>query len=64
VTPREIDLSGTLGEAVKRMTAEVERIKLTQALRDARGDKGRAAGMLQISYRAFLQKQRDHGIPD
>jgi DNA-binding NtrC family response regulator len=60
----EVDLAGTLGEAVRRATAEVERIKVRQALRDAKGDKGRAAGMLQISYRAFLQKQRDHAIPD
>jgi transcriptional regulator with GAF, ATPase, and Fis domain len=59
-----VDLSGTLGEAVRRVTAEVERVKLTEALRDAKGDKGRAAAMLQVSYRAFLQKQRDHGIPD
>ena len=59
-----LDLSGTLGEAVRRVTAEVERLKLGQALRDANGDKARAAETLQISYKALLQKQREHGIPN
>ena len=58
-----LDLSGTLGEAVRRVTAEIERLKLGQALRDANGDKARAAEALQISYKALLQKQREHGIP-
>jgi len=58
----QLDLSGTLGEAVRRMTAEVERRKVGRALRDAGGDKARAAEALQISYKALLQKQREHGL--
>jgi DNA-binding NtrC family response regulator len=46
------------------VTAEIERLKLGQALRDANGDKARAAEALQISYKALLQKQREHGIPN
>ena len=58
----QLDLSGTLNEAVRRVTAEVERLKVGQALRDAAGDKARAAEALQISYKSLLQKQREHGI--
>jgi DNA-binding NtrC family response regulator len=58
----QLDLSGTLNEAVRRVTAEVERRKVGQALQDATGDKARAAEALQISYKALLQKQREHGI--
>jgi transcriptional regulator with GAF, ATPase, and Fis domain len=60
----QLDLSGTMGEAVRRITAEVERLKVEQALRDASGDKARAAGALQISYKSLLQKQREHGIKE
>ena len=61
----QIDLSGTMGEAVRRATAEVERRKLVQALREAGpGNKPRAAEILQISVKALLSKQRDYGIAD
>jgi DNA-binding NtrC family response regulator len=59
-----IDLSGTMNEALRRVGAEVERRKLEKALRDARGNKQRAAEMLQLSYKALLQKQKEHGIVD
>jgi DNA-binding NtrC family response regulator len=59
-----MDLSGTLGEAVRRVTAEVERVKVAQALKDARGNKERAAEALQISYRALMQKQKEYGLAD
>ena len=60
----QIDLSGTMSETVKRVTAVVERLKLAEALRNARGNKERAAEALQVSYKALLQKQREHGVPD
>jgi two-component system response regulator AtoC len=60
----QIDLSGTMGETVKRVTAVVERVKLEEALRNARGNKERAAEALQVSYKALLQKQREHGVSD
>jgi DNA-binding NtrC family response regulator len=59
-----MNLSGTLNEAVKRVTAEVERLKVGQALKNAGGSKERAAETLQISYKSLLQKQREYGIPD
>ena len=60
----QIDLSGTMTAAVRRATAVVERLKLEEALRDARGNKEQAAEALHVSYKALLQKQREHGISD
>jgi DNA-binding NtrC family response regulator len=60
----QIDLSGTMNEAVRRVTAVVERLKLEEAFRNARGNKERAAEALQVSYKALLQKLREHGIKD
>jgi DNA-binding NtrC family response regulator len=60
----QIDLSGTMTDALRRVTADVERLKIAQALKDAGGNKERAAEALQVSYKAFLQKQREHGIAD
>ena len=58
----QIDLSGTMADAVRRVTAEVERRKLDRALKDAGGNRERAAEALQISYRALLQKLKEYGI--
>ncbi len=58
----QIDLSGTMGDAVRRVTAAVERRKVEQAMRDAGGNKERAAEALQISYKALLQKLREYGV--
>jgi DNA-binding NtrC family response regulator len=60
----QIDLSGTMGEAMRRVTAEVERRKLQEALTEAQGNKHRAAAALQVSYKTLLQKQKEYGIPD
>ena len=59
-----IDLSGTMGDALRRVTAEVERRKVEQALREMAGNKGRAAEVLQISYKTLLQKLKEYGIAD
>ncbi|MBI3046956.1 MAG: sigma-54-dependent Fis family transcriptional regulator [Acidobacteria bacterium] len=58
----QIDLSGTMNEVVRRVTTAVERRKVAQALRDAGGNRERAAEVLQISYKALLQKLREHGV--
>ena len=60
----QIDLSGSLADALKRVTIETERRKLEQALKDAGGQKPRAADLLQVSYKMLLQKLKDHGIAD
>ena len=58
----QIDLSGTLPEAVRRVTAEVERRKLQQALHEAGGQKARAAALLDINHKVLLHKLREHGL--
>jgi DNA-binding NtrC family response regulator len=57
-------LSGTLLEATRRVTTEVERRKIAQAMQDAAGNKQRAAEALQISYKALTSKLREFGIGD
>jgi DNA-binding NtrC family response regulator len=58
----KIDLSGTLVEASRRVLAELERRKLQQALKEGAGNMGRAAEILQISYKALVAKLREHGL--
>jgi DNA-binding NtrC family response regulator len=57
-----IDLAGSLGEVTRRVVAEVERRKIEQALKEAGGNVGRAAEILQISYKAALAKVKEHGF--
>ena len=57
-----IDMSGTLLEVTRRVTAEVEKVKIEEVLREAGGNKARAAELLQISYKALLAKLKEHGI--
>jgi DNA-binding NtrC family response regulator len=58
----QIDLSGTMAEASRRVIGEVERRKLEQALREAAGNRNRAAEMLQISYKMLVSKLKDYGL--
>jgi DNA-binding NtrC family response regulator len=58
----QIDLAGTMNDAVRRVTFEVERRKLTEALRETGNNKPRAAELLQVSYKTFLGKLKEHRI--
>jgi DNA-binding NtrC family response regulator len=58
----QIDLSGTLADALRRVTAEVERRKIEQMLKNTGGDRGRTAELLQISYKTLTSKLREHGL--
>ena len=58
----QIDLTGTLAEAIRRVTREVERVKLEAVLREAQGNKGRAAELLQISYKMLIAKLKEYSI--
>jgi DNA-binding NtrC family response regulator len=60
----QIDLSGTLTDVVKRATTELERRKIEQTIREAAGNKMRAADLLQVNYKTLLQKMKDYGFPD
>jgi transcriptional regulator with PAS, ATPase and Fis domain len=58
----QIDLSGTLAGATQRIVAEVERRKIEQALKDAAGNRARAAEVLQVGFKAFAAKLREYGL--
>jgi DNA-binding NtrC family response regulator len=58
----QIDLSGTLAEAQKRVAAEVERRKIEAALQEASGNAAQAADALQLTYKVLVQKLRAHGL--
>jgi DNA-binding NtrC family response regulator len=58
----KIDLSGTLAEASKRTLLEVERRKIQQAMKESGGSPGGAAEILQVSYKTFLTKLKEHGL--
>jgi transcriptional regulator with GAF, ATPase, and Fis domain len=58
----KIDLSGTLADASKRTLLEVERRKIVQALKEAGGNLGAAAEILQVSYKALAAKVREHRL--
>ena len=57
-----IDLSGSLAEATERVIASVERRKIEQALKEADGNRLRAAELLRVSQKAFLAKLKEHGL--
>jgi DNA-binding NtrC family response regulator len=60
----QIDLSGTLAEALQRTTQEVERRKIEEALREAGGNRQRALDLLQISGKTLLAKMKEYGIAE
>ena len=57
-----IDLSGTLAEAKRRVVAEAEARKIKQALREAAGNRGHAADILQINFKELTSKLKELGI--
>jgi transcriptional regulator with GAF, ATPase, and Fis domain len=57
-----VDLSGTLAGATQRIVGEVERRKLEQALKEAGGNRAKAAEALQVGFKAFTAKLREHGF--
>ena len=60
----QIDLSGTLVDATRRVTTEVERRKVEQAMREAKGNRQRAAEQLQVSYKTLVSKLKEFGITE
>ena len=58
----EFDLSGTLTEVARRAAAHAERLKIQETLREADGNKGRAAELLHVTYKALLSKLREHRL--
>jgi DNA-binding NtrC family response regulator len=58
----QIDLSGSLGEATRRIVAEVERRKLQDALREAGGQRPKAAENLGLTPKMLSLKLREHRL--
>ena len=50
--------------SVKRRTEELERALIKEALERTRGNRTRAAKLLDLSHRALLYKIRDYGLGD
>ncbi len=57
-----VDLTGTLSDVTKRAVGEVERLKIREILAEADGNRGRAAELLQISYKSLLAKLKEYAI--
>jgi two-component system response regulator HydG len=60
----QIDLSGTLADALRRATTQIERRKIEQAMRQAAGNTQRAADQLLISHKVLLQKIKEYGLAE
>ena len=58
----DFDLSGSLTEVGRRAAALGERMKIQHALREADDNKGRAAELLQVTYKVLLSKLKEHRI--
>jgi DNA-binding NtrC family response regulator len=58
----QLDLSGSLADVSRRVLAEVERLKIEQTLKEAAGNRGRAAELLQVTYKTLTTKLKDYGI--
>ena len=46
----------------RRAVVQMEKLKIEEVLKEAGGNKGRAAELLQVSYKMLLSKLREHGI--
>ena len=58
----EVDLSGTMADASRRVLIEVERRKIAQALRDSSGNRQKAADALGLGLKALLTKIDDYRL--
>ena len=56
------DLSGSLADVTRRAQTEVEKRKIELALKEAGGNKGRAADILGVPYKNLLGKLKDYGL--
>ena len=57
-----VDWSGTLADVSRRVLTEVERRKIELVLKEAAGNRGRAAELLQITYKTLTTKLREYGL--
>jgi DNA-binding NtrC family response regulator len=58
----QLDWSGTLADVTTRFAEEAEKRKIAQALKQANGDKGRAADLLNISFKTLTARLKHHRL--
>ena len=59
---RNLPASGALEDVAKQAVRIAETERIGKALKETRGNKSRAAELLQVSYKTLLTKIRDYGI--
>jgi DNA-binding NtrC family response regulator len=59
---QQIDLSGSLGDVLRRVTGEAERRKIEITLSECGADSQKAADLLQVSPRLLAQKLKEYGM--
>jgi DNA-binding NtrC family response regulator len=57
-----VDFDGSLADVTRRIVTQVERRKIELALREADGNKGRAAELLQVGYKVLISKVKEHKL--
>jgi two-component system response regulator AtoC len=59
---RSLPMDGTLEAVSKEALRIVESQRISKALRETKGNKSRAAEILQVSYKTLLTKIKDYNI--
>lgn len=59
---RNLPTDGTLEDVMKEATRIVETQRIFKALKDTKGNKTKAAELLQVSYKTLLTKIKEYGI--
>jgi DNA-binding NtrC family response regulator len=59
---RNLLMDGPLEDVAKEATRIVETQRIKKALKETKGNKSRAAELLQVSYKTLLTKIKDYGI--
>ncbi len=57
-----LPMHGTLENAAKKAVAIAETERITRALKETKGNKSRAAELLQVSYKTLLNKIKEYNI--
>jgi DNA-binding NtrC family response regulator len=60
----QIDLSGSMADALRRLTGEVERRKIYRAIKENGGNKLQAADSLQVGLKVLVAKMRQYAITE
>jgi len=62
LSSRPENSEGTLGSVSKEATRKAESVRILDVLRETKGNKTRAAEILQVSYKTLLTKIKEYGL--